>query len=210
MSQSLEDNPVSPASITMVKKPRKSKGITPIIKKSSFPDYIQKKALEIYDTLDVENHKSAKKKRLACYCVHQAYVAHKKPWVNVIEIGKRLEMTPMESRNAVSTKPAYKKGFAPYDAEISQEDVIFHYITETCNLGESDANEIIKDFKTLLTFDPELTTKQSQTVIAAYLMYWMPLNSFVINEKNLAEDFGLVRGTVNSMCNDIKKSVARM
>lgn len=205
---SSEEQPVT-VRVPISKKPRNSKGITPIIKKAPFPEPIKKRAIEIYNTLDVENHKSDKKKRLACYCIQQAYSDKGEPEISVIEIGKRLGISPAESRNAVSTRPIYKKGFRASECNVTADKIIFTYVTETYNLSEERANEIVEDFNMLLATDPELKTKQTKTVIAAYLMYWMPMNCLEIDEKKLATDFGLVQGTVKSMCNEIKKSAVK-
>lgn len=195
--------------VQSIRKPRKSKGIALILQKVSFPDHIKKQAIAIYDTLQVENHKSTKKRKLACYCVYKAYLIfrqNKKTSVDIIEIGHRLGLTAAESRSCINSRPEYKTGFKPHKSTLTYEDRIRSYIVEDCNMGPADADGVVEDFAKLLETDPSLKTRQSQTLIAGFIMYWMPLNSYQIDDKKLADDFGLSQGAIKFMCGEVKKS----
>lgn len=197
---------VSSTTLTQV---RKSKGIVPVLKGSIFPSYIRTLAIQVYSTLDIENHKSIKRLKLACYCVYQAYEIHNKgnrSAVSVIEIGSRLGLTPAESKNAINNRPKYKDGFKPFKCIKTSEDVIYSYIVGECNQTEDLASKITIDLNILLKQEPTLNTCQTQTLIAGFLMYWMPVNSYKIDEKKLATYFGLSLGAIKSMCGKIKKA----
>ena len=192
------------------KSSRIPKGIAPILRTVNFPNHIKSLAIQVYDKLDIENHKSVKRLKIACYCVYQAYEIYNKGSnkpISVIEIGNRLGLTPAESKNAINNRPKYKDGFKPFKCVKTTADIIYSYIVEECNQTEDLAFQITADLNLLLKQEPEFKTCQTQTLIAGFIMYWMPLNSYKIDEKKLATYFGLSPGAIKSMCSKIKKSI---
>ena len=204
MSQSAEE-PV----VLQIKSLRKPKGIAPILKHVSFPSHIKALAIQVYGTLDIQNHKSLKRLKLACYCVYQAYEIYSQGTnknISVIEIGQRLGLTPAESKNSINNRPKYKDGFKQFKCIRTTTDIIYSYIVQECNQAEDLATKITLDFNILLQQNPELGTLQTQTLIAGFIIYWMPLNSYRVNENKLAMYFGLSTGAIKSMCGRIKKA----
>jgi hypothetical protein len=185
----------------------KEKGIAVILKKTAFPEDIKRSADDVYKTLDVGNHKSLKKLKIVCYCVYQAYcIAGEEP--SIIDIGARLGLSPMDSRAAVNNRPRYKPGHSAYKPSTSEEDRVRSYVIQRCDFSVDEAEKVVTDYSALLANDPRLRTLQPQTVMAGFIMYWMPLNGYAMPESILVTDFGLSIGAIKSMCTEIKKSAA--
>lgn len=187
----------------------RSHNVAAVLKPLGLTDEIVRRTIEIYESLEVGNHKIDRKKRIVCYCILQAYTACGRPDVNIIEIGSRLGLSSIDTKNAIANHPAYKPGYAPRTPSISITDVLKNIMTVKFDIDEETVDEAAEEFTQFINTHNDMLTKQPLTVVAGYLMYWMMHNGYSISDTEYAAQFSLHIGTIRTMFNSIKEAAAR-
>lgn len=195
---------------TALKRRKKvSKGITPLVAATTYPDDIKTEAINHYAKLDVENSKNIKRRKLACYCICQAHIILGYDNPDPIAIGEGLGLEKKHAKAAASLNLRYKKGHTSNIVSDSYESIMRDYLINNCSLIEEDADNFIKSFFAFLTKYPIFRAKQPNTVIAAFILHNVEVYGYEVECSEIAKDFNLSTSTVKTMHNDILRALVK-
>jgi len=172
----------------------------------NFPTLIKIKVCEVYSQLDLTSDFRKKgRKKIICYCLHQAYLALGFGSIDVMFIAERVGLEKPAANAAIAAKPKYKTGYTSISATIPLPDMIRNFGDCVIGLDKTDIDVAIELFDLIIKKNPALLTEQARPLVAAFLLYYTKLNGRHVDGDDLADAFNLKYANISSLCNEISK-----
>lgn len=181
------------------------------IRKLYFPDDVLTKACEIYKMLDIGSvPREPRRSKIKCYCIFQAYNELSKTIIpDPCYVGEKLGLSPFDSNQSISKRPAYKNGYMPKRTTQSPQFMLRTYVTVNMSLPDDMIDNITETFDRVLRGKPTLLLEQPKALVAAYILSYAEFAGLVIDKDDLTTVFYIKYPSIRAKLELFKGAVAQ-
>lgn len=155
--------------------------------------------------------RSDNKKRIVCYCVHQAYIElDPRNLPNPYMIVKMLGLEPSVGLAAISTKMKYRDGCCAASPTVEPVDIMRGYASNILCLEESVVCSMAYVFAKVLESNKALLAEQARVVVGAFILCYLDKNGFEINRAAMLDAVFLKSSSVSLVCKQVDAAMAEM
>ena len=173
------------------------------------PDAIKAAAKEVYSDLKIDIvPRGDNRKKIVCYCVHQAYLELGVKPLEGAKIAEKVSIDKNAGIAAIGCKMEYREGRRPASATQDPIRLMRAYSTDLLYLESKVVDDMESMFRYIMAIDKHLLLERARVLVVAFILCYLDKNGYGVDRKRFLADVSLERTPISNAYKQIEIAMA--